>query len=246
VSVSLRIVPNLTLRLESTEDITFAYETSVSLLPPPKDTGTVGVIDGCTCMISPMLCNIDTIQYLAMILLTPFRVQNVPPPMSSYQISLTTIPDILQPPPAHISFSPNSDALGTVSISNEIQLWNLKTRLGGPQGTGKERAKVADPELVWNGRAENIVNAMARQIVVWSGNELLWNLAILGRGNDVENDIIEIIQVEGATVSRRAEISLGSSGTGKMIALSGLEAGIAWESNDGRIFSGMSFPYATS
>ncbi|KAF7362473.1 polymerase II transcription elongation factor [Mycena venus] len=51
---------------------TYAWETCVSTTRPPNDSGTVAVLDG------------------SKILLTPFRSQNVPPPISSYQLALSS------------------------------------------------------------------------------------------------------------------------------------------------------------
>ena len=71
--------------------------------------------------------------------MTPFRTQNVPPPMCSYQLSLPSTP-------VHVSFSASQDAAAILVSDGTIQVWNLCTRLP----TSKQRGvKVAEPALIW-------------------------------------------------------------------------------------------------
>ncbi|KAF8058697.1 pol II transcription elongation factor [Lyophyllum atratum] len=122
---------------------TYAWETFTSPSKPPVDSGAVAVIDGTS------------------ILLTPFRVQNVPPPMSSAQISLSGP----QPPsdqplrtPIYASFS-SLDTLAVLWESGYAELWSLQTRLEGGRG------KVMDPKRTWSGSVGDDTKN-ARQILL--------------------------------------------------------------------------------
>ncbi|KAG8220454.1 IKI3 family-domain-containing protein [Butyriboletus roseoflavus] len=81
------------------------------------------------------------------VLLTAFRTQNVPPPMSSYQLKTSLSISSADPPlartPVHISLSPSNDLLASVWQSGHVSVWSLNTRIG----PGKEKAM--DPMLVW-------------------------------------------------------------------------------------------------
>ncbi|KAH7883327.1 pol II transcription elongation factor [Phlebopus sp. FC_14] len=115
---------------------TFIWETCAGA----NDTGCVGVVDG---------------DY---VLLTPFRTQNVPPPMSSYQLPVSpsnVIPDdsttssvprlssLCRRTPTHVFLSSSSDLMAAIWEQGGIALWALHTRLG----PGRE--KVMDPVLIW-------------------------------------------------------------------------------------------------
>jgi elongator complex protein 1 len=83
---------------------------------------------------------------LARLLLTPFRTQNTPPPMSSYQIQLPR-------QPVHVAFSHNTDALAVLLSDGSVQVWDLNTRLPGPKGSRlRGGGKVAEPVLRWEAR----------------------------------------------------------------------------------------------
>jgi hypothetical protein len=65
------------------------------------------------------------------LLLTPFRSQNVPPPMSAYHIDLPSVP-------VHISFSPIDDDLGILLNDGKYLVYKLNTRIptAGARGGG--------------------------------------------------------------------------------------------------------------
>lgn len=75
--------------------------------------------------------------------MTPFRSQNVPPPMSAYQISLPSVP-------VHIAFSHTEDQLVTLYANGAHQIWDLNTRIpiAGKRGGGA----IAKPEVVRSGQ----------------------------------------------------------------------------------------------
>ncbi|TRM68918.1 IKI3 family-domain-containing protein [Schizophyllum amplum] len=107
----------------------YAWDTYRSLSGPPDDTGTVAVVDG------------------FQLLLTPFRIQNVPPPMSSHQLGLQTRTG----PPVHVAFGgagdvasgPAGDVVGVLYDNSEVELWDLHTRTTVGRGTPMQPEKIA-------------------------------------------------------------------------------------------------------
>ncbi|PLW50050.1 hypothetical protein PCANC_08193 [Puccinia coronata f. sp. avenae] len=88
----------------------FVWESLVDPKPKPEDTGSVAVIDG------------------YQILLTPFRFQVVPPPMSTFQLSTQSFPSVAHPRiPTHIAFSPRSSLLCALFPGGDVScyLWQL-------------------------------------------------------------------------------------------------------------------------
>ena len=81
------------------------------------------------------------------VLLTPFRTQNVPPPMSSYQLktslSISSAETTPTQTPAHIALSPSGDLLASMWQNGRISVWSLNTRIGPGKG------KAMDPALIW-------------------------------------------------------------------------------------------------
>lgn len=81
------------------------------------------------------------------VLLTPFRTQNVPPPMSSYQLKTSTSTSSLDisssQTPVHISLAPSSDHLAALWQNGRVSVWSLNTRIGSGKG------KAMDPTLIW-------------------------------------------------------------------------------------------------
>lgn len=73
------------------------------------------------------------------LLVTPFRSQNVPPPMSAYTISLPAVP-------VHVSVSSDEDALAVVFGDGRIQVWDLNTRIPD-KGSSARGAPSAQPKL---------------------------------------------------------------------------------------------------
>lgn len=94
-------------------DSSFLTYTISSLNLPPYDTGLVTVVDG------------DSL------LLTPFRTQNVPPPMSSYQLSLSS-PSDMSPPPVNVAFFTDeypstTEIMACLFADGTIRLWRIGT-----------------------------------------------------------------------------------------------------------------------
>ncbi|KIL68708.1 hypothetical protein M378DRAFT_8174 [Amanita muscaria Koide BX008] len=169
---------------------TYDWETCASQSQPPVDSGSVAVFDGSS------------------ILLTPFRTQNVPPPMSSYQLSLN--PDLSTVPvayssriPVHASFSDEGDHLGILWECGYIEYWNLRTRIG----PGAE--KVMDPVKIWSGVVDEHIHDW-RQLLVRSQEG---NLTIIVLGTAQQVDVIATIKVsnDSAIVRKQRQLHLACS-----------------------------------
>jgi elongator complex protein 1 len=127
----------------------------------------------------------------ASILLTPLRTQNVPPPLSSHQLSLD--PDLsavtsacVSRIPVHASFSSEDDHLALLWECGYIEYWNLRTRLGPGPG------KVMEPVKVWSGVIDGH-NRSWRQLLVRSLEE---HSVIFVLGASPEADILAAIKVD--------------------------------------------------
>ncbi|KAF4620926.1 hypothetical protein D9613_000930 [Agrocybe pediades] len=156
----------------------YSWDTFVSQTAPPNDSGTVAVLDGST------------------ILLTPFRSQNVPPPMSSFQLSV--YPDPSQssltpaaPTPAYVSFSPENDAMGVIWEHGYVEIWELKTRLlPGP-------GKIMDPSKVWSGVLGTKKHVRWRQLSLkFDGT---YTITALGTTMGDQHDTVSVFNVKDAS-----------------------------------------------
>ncbi|KAF9012601.1 IKI3 family-domain-containing protein [Cyathus striatus] len=149
----------------------FAWETLTSPSLPPNDSGLVAVFDG------------------AKILLTPFRTQNVPPPMSSFQLSVS--PDTSAPlvkTPAYASFSVEHDTLCILWESGYVELWALHTRLGPGAG------KVMAPIKFWSGFVHEDRTICWHQVAILSHGDV-WTVLALGFGK--LTDVASMLSIEG-------------------------------------------------
>ncbi|KAF8339341.1 pol II transcription elongation factor [Amanita rubescens] len=151
----------------------YAWETFTSHSQPPVDSGSVAVFDGSS------------------ILLTPLRTQNVPPPMSSHQLSLALDLSVISSAcvsriPVYASFSSEADHLAILWETGYIEYWDLKTRLGPGPG------KVMDPVKIWSGVIGGDVRSW-RQILVRSLEE---HFVIYAIGASQEVNIIATVKVD--------------------------------------------------
>ncbi|KAK7057777.1 polymerase II transcription elongation factor [Favolaschia claudopus] len=178
----------------------YSWDTCVSPTLPPNDSGTVAVLDG------------------SKILLTPFRSQNVPPPMSSYQLSLRSAPT--SSPPVHMSFSPSSDTLAVLWESGYLEVWDLKTRLTPGPG------KIMDPFRTFAG----IVGSdriRQRQVVCPPDTDVLH---LLGSSQDDE-EVVSIVRLGDA--QQCTEVSMPSR-RGRLIQNASTTP--VWQNAVGHIF----------
>ncbi|KZT05444.1 IkappaB kinase complex IKAP component [Laetiporus sulphureus 93-53] len=208
---------------------TYAWEIYSSAASPPKDTGSVAVSDG------------------ASILLTAFRSQNVPPPMSSCALTLSTLPGLSLssgmrrlPAPIHASFSPMRDLLAILWESGHVELVDLRTRIG--PGCGK----VMDPTHLWGGILVNkdmgAVARPSRQVFIWrarnevaptEGQDEVVHLAVLTSYLSEDGpDGIYMATVQGGTAVDKVEIAMPDR-NGRLI---NAEEGVVWQSPSGDLF----------
>ncbi|KAF8504860.1 IkappaB kinase complex IKAP component [Russula emetica] len=147
------------------------WETCAATARVPNDTGTVAVVDGSS------------------ILLTTFRVQNVPPPMSSFRLMLWYSPSVpLRTPrtPCYVIFTPTEDMLAALWETGYVELWDLHTRLEIRHGP------VMTPELIRSG-------------------PLFPRIATLGFESN-GRDVLQVLDVEQETISALEVPSLESLG----------------------------------
>ncbi|KAF5354980.1 hypothetical protein D9756_005531 [Leucocoprinus leucothites] len=160
----------------------YSWETFSSPSQPPFDSGSVAVFDGSS------------------ILLTPFRTQNVPPPMSSLQLPLApSLPPHVRYPaktPIHTSFSRENDALAILWQTGYLEIWEMHTRLGPGRG------KVFDQVKAWSGFvAEEDKLAQWRQVTVKSAPANTWTIIVLG--TRLNQDLVGSIKLEGDSAVRQ-------------------------------------------
>ncbi|KAH8980756.1 IkappaB kinase complex IKAP component [Lactarius hatsudake] len=157
-----------------TEIISHSYrwETCAATARAPNDTGTVAVVDGSS------------------VLLTPFRMQNVPPPMSSHSLILRPSPSAPQrtlSTPSHLSFSSSEDILAVLWETGYVELWNLCTQLEFGRGP------VMTPELVWSGALHG---ARFREICAWTNvpGGATARIAAVGAENG-GTDVLQVLDI---------------------------------------------------
>lgn len=140
----------------------------------------------------------------AKLLLTPFRSQNVPPPMSSFQLPMS--PDFsLQPStptqiPIYVAFSSQNDAMGVLWEHGYVELWDLKTRLlPGP-------GKIMDPSKLWSGVISEKLNIRWRQLTVkFEGS---YTIIVLGTGPGSQKDVVSTVTVTDDSTTAKTTVSL--------------------------------------
>ena len=106
--------------------------------------------------------------------MTPFRSQNVPPPMSAYQISLPAVP-------VHVALSPSQDSLVALFADGAYTVFKLNTRI--PRAGSRGGGAISEAETQQQGRL-NLENAEWRQVVLSAQGDVL-ALANRSDGQDV-------------------------------------------------------------
>lgn len=206
---------------------TYAWETYRSRTRAPVDTGSVAVFDG------------------ESILLTPFRTQNVPPPMASH---IFTLPSSSTPTsevkvarngvPIHASFSPSRDLLAVLQESGYIQLFDLHTRIGPGRG------KVMEPTIVWEGSAaveadlSSATPQSHRQIAVLqkggddgAESDTVLLAVLASRLQEDAHDVICVVLLNADGVVGKYRMVMPSS-NGRLLAA---DQDIVWQAFDGQI-----------
>lgn len=181
---------------------------------------------------------------LASLLLTPFRTQNVPPPMSSCQLSVelsTSLNEIMRNrTPRHVTFSSEGDHIAVLHASGHIQTWNLRTRIEF------SRSKTMDPinvcEIDISSLLEGWVGLDARQICMWRKLSTTNNFVVACLATGPDSDQVAILDVIGKEVGTSRLIRLASAG-GRLMN-SGQQ--IYWQSSKGNIITGKTFALTSS
>ncbi|GJE98183.1 IkappaB kinase complex IKAP component [Phanerochaete sordida] len=191
----------------------YLWDTFASRSQPPNDSGSVAVLDG------------------SQILLTPFRTQNVPPPMSSFQLPLAAppadAPSLQSRVPVHVSFSPSKDILAQLWETGYVELTDLRTRLGPGRG------KVMDPLPVWKGLIGDETHAYRQVSVLKTADESV-KVVALGSGAGIDaKDVVVIASVGGGAISECVQVDM-SHRNGRLVPS---EDQILWQSPEGEILA---------
>ncbi|GJJ14814.1 hypothetical protein Clacol_009082 [Clathrus columnatus] len=188
---------------------------------PPYDTGLLTVVDG------------DSL------LLTPFRTQNVPPPMSSCQLPLSN-PNQISPPPIDIAFSTKTPQTSTTDFmtclfaGGIIKLWCIRTNITHKLG---KNDPLSITEL-WNGRIHETdltKFTLYRQIGLVPHHETGWTIAIVSNENGKDKLICIDLRQEGEeklVLETQREINL-PEGRGRLVDSSNT---LIWQTADGMLF----------
>ncbi|KAI0686278.1 Elongator complex protein 1 [Cytidiella melzeri] len=202
----------------------YVWDTFASTSRPPHDSGTVAVLDGSS------------------ILLTPFRTQNVPPPMSSYQLPLMAPQEHVARQqsrlPVHLSFSPSRDVIIALWETGYAELTDFRTRLGPGRGKVMDAVKlwaglVSDADFVTSGTLEY------RQILLLSQEsddhiDGSFTFAALGSNSSQDgNDIIKVARLEHGKISESVTGDLPQRG-GRLVPS---DHQLWWQSPDGELLS---------
>ena len=190
----------------------YSWDTFISSKESPYDSGTVAVVDGCTCFVPYLFHVLICSFFAASLLLTPFRSQNIPPPMSSYQLALS--PELLRSlpfkltAPIHVTFSPESDDLAILWESGYFEIWTLHIRL--VPGLGK----IVNPSKIWGGfsQAQQESDIRWRQILLRSNSAsgTSFTMTMLGTGPRDQSDTVAISTVEEGVTTCTIDFPLPS------------------------------------
>ncbi|KAJ7630747.1 pol II transcription elongation factor [Roridomyces roridus] len=178
---------------------TYGWETHVSPTQPPIDSGTVAVLDG------------------SKVLLTPFRIQNVPPPMSSCELVVPAGAHYTRTP-IHASLSPLADTLALLWETGHLELWDLHTRLVPGPGKAMDPSQVLSRSLGTDG-------ACYRQVLV-SQSGAIHLLGSTANGHDVVTTVCK-----DDVSSQTAEMP---SQNGRLVMVDG--ALVVWQTSAGQLF----------
>lgn len=219
-------------------DSTFLTYTISSLNPPPYDTGLVAVVDGGNSAFVrlKMLSFAQKKRYSDSLLLTPFRTQNVPPPMSSYQLSLSS-PSNISPPPVHVAFStddsPSSatEMMACLFADGTIRLWRIHTNVDKKLG---KRDPLSIIEL-WTGSIRDFSSSLPRQVRLvphTSG----WTIAVVHDENGQDKLSCKRLLWEGDQMVTEKEwhVKLPSQ-KGRLVDSS---CTLLWQAKEGMLFKG--------
>lgn len=177
------------------------------------------------------------------ILLTPFRTQSVPPPMSAYQLSLAEHPSPASSAvpvnqcrtPIHASFSSARDVLAVLWESGRVELWDLHTRIGPGRG------RVMEPNKMWAGLISEDPAGESRQVTLWTASDqasdgLTARIVVLGSERE-GCDILAILELEMEKVVHGYSVRMPGR-NGRLVTS---DEDVVWQAPDGKLFDGMSY-----
>ncbi|KAH7106712.1 IKI3-domain-containing protein [Auriculariales sp. MPI-PUGE-AT-0066] len=173
-------------------------ESYVSRSLQPFDTGMVGVVDG------------------AVLKLTPFRLQNIPPPMCSHPLDLPR-----RQPPIHVSFSATSDRVAALWESGVIIVWNLDTQ------AVLKRGQACSPRVVWDSTLPS--TARWRQAILVTSGDGVDEVIALGSSVSDGHDVLQ--RQELNTLNSNASTVQLISGGGRLVDIETLP--VAWQAASG-------------
>ncbi|CAA7260510.1 unnamed protein product [Cyclocybe aegerita] len=166
----------------------YSWDTFVSPSMPPNDSGAVAVFDGSS------------------ILLTPFRSQNVPPPMSSFQLSVSPEPSSswfcpTSTTPIYAAFAAEDDTLGILWEHGYVELWSLRMKLlPGP-------GKIMEPSKTWAGSIGAETDVRFRQLDVKAVGST-YVLTALGFRQEKSRDVLSTVTISEGSVYQSSSIEL--------------------------------------
>lgn len=190
----------------SSAEWSFAWDTYKSHSQFPVDTGSVAVVDGTT------------------LLLTPFRTQNVPPPMASCSLPLKC-----SNPPIHTAFSPTGDHLAVLHHPKLLKLWKLQTRLASGRNKAIDPLEVGEIDLSAVLRGLDL-----RQIFIQEDPKALGTFNVGAVGADDSSDVIVRAIYSGNSTQEFKSVAMPDK-NGRL--LHSVE-GVYWQSPSGNVFSG--------
>lgn len=184
----------------------------------------------------PSIYNLQFIFFSGKLLLTPFRIQNIPPPMCSYTLSLpfsessSAVKIKLLYTPVHSSFSSSHDILAVLWESGYVELWEMHTRLGPGRGP------IMKPSLMWS---EEICSVSSnRQVALMTTDGPIpenSTARVIILGSDSHgNDHAIVIDIEQGSSTRTHHVELPSR-NGRLISL---DKTIVWQAPGGQIYEG--------
>ncbi|KAF8318502.1 IkappaB kinase complex, IKAP component [Clavulina sp. PMI_390] len=194
---------------DSVTQIDLAWSTCSSPSQPPTDTGTVVVVDGVNGLV------------------TPFRVQNIPPPMCSITLPLAAKKPLhdrrLPSAPVDVALAPHRDLLAALLPDRTISVWDLSDST-----SSLAQIKKAPPRILWESTSVDSLGTLRdqysspRQIVIWEDKEASdkdkdWKIAVLASKSSGSADVLvlyspalsEVFTMALETVNARLFVSDG-------------------------------------
>lgn len=146
--------------------------------------------------------------FSAKLLLTPFRSQNIPPPMSSYQLALSPeFPRSLSlTAPIHVTFSLENDDLAILWESGYFEIWTLHMRLAPGS------AKILNPTKILTSFAQTQKESGVRwRQILLRGNGASgksFTVTMLGTGPGDQSDTVAVPTIEEGVITGTINLRL--------------------------------------